>query len=99
MKPNIIGKFPNPIRRTMRIRFGLPFGFSGKVRFTIFDAHGKLVWGAVMRGHGGEDELVWNGRNQNGRSMSAGLYILQMTALNSKNNIVGGFEKRLTFMP
>jgi hypothetical protein len=99
MKTDLIGIFPNPFRQMVRIRFSLPFAFLGKVRFTIFDASGKLVWSITKTGRGGMDDFFWDGKNGNGSAIRSGLYLLQMQAWNSKGEIFGSFEKKLSSLP
>ena len=99
MKTELVGMYPNPFRQAVRIRFGLPFGFIGKVQFAIFDACGREVWNSSTRGHSGSNDVIWTGINKGGRLTAPGLYILRMTALNVKGEKLGTFEKKLTYLP
>jgi len=70
--------FPNPLNPTTTIRFGLPK--EAKVTLKIYNILGEEVVTLL------NDELkpagfhasVWDGRNQNGRRASSGLYFYQL---------------------
>jgi len=79
--------YPNPLRladlpQIGVIRFGLPNANS--VRLTIFDMAGRTVRTLV---HGenlnaGYHEVRWNGRDNLGRAVTAGIYIYRLEAAN-----------------
>ncbi len=99
MKTELIGMYPNPFKRVVRIRFGLPFGFMGTVSFSMFDACGRQVWHSTVHGRSGPNDLLWTGTTRGGRAAAAGVYVLRMKAFNAKGGQVGMFEKKLTYMP
>ena len=79
--------YPNPLRlaelpQAGVIRFGLPN--AGTVRLTIFDLAGrtvrKLVNGESL--NAGYHEVRWNGRDDAGRAVTAGIYIYRLEAAN-----------------
>jgi hypothetical protein len=99
MKTELIGMYSNPFKRAVRIRFGLPFGFMGKVSFSLFDATGRKVWNSSIPGHSGINDLIWAGNSRTGRQVHTGVYVLQMKAFNAQGGQLGKFEKKLTYMP
>lgn len=72
--------FPNPFNPVTTIQFSLPESFS--VRLNIYDVSGKLVRnlisGQVM--DAGHQERVWNGKDDHGQSVSAGVYFYKLNA-------------------
>jgi hypothetical protein len=69
----IAGIFPQPARGTQQIR--LSVGRETSLAVTVHELTGRLV----RRLHGGalpagETTLLWNGRDENGRPVSAGVY-------------------------
>lgn len=72
--------YPNPAAGTSLISFALPS--AGPARVQVFDAGGRLVrtlldqdqWGA------GRHELAWDGRDQDGAELSAGIYLVRIQA-------------------
>jgi PKD repeat protein len=99
MKTELIGLYPNPFKRAVRIRFGLPFGFMGAVKFALYDPAGRQVWNTLVNGRSGTNDVVWSGKTASRRPAAAGLYILKMTALNGKGQKLGVFEKTVTYLP
>jgi hypothetical protein len=95
MKADLLGIYPNPFKQMTRIKFSLPFGFTGKVRFDIFDACGRFIWGATVEGRGGPGDFIWNG----GRALNAGLYVLSMKAWNNNGEKTGSFQRKMTYLP
>ncbi len=83
---------PNPFNPTTTIGYDLPKRTT--VRLTVFDVAGRLVRSLVPSEvlGAGRHEVVWNGRNESGRSVSAGLYFFRLEA--------GGFQatKRMTLV-
>jgi autotransporter-associated beta strand protein len=97
----LVGTYPNPFRSSVRIRYDLPYDGVDKVRFFIFDLRGRVVWNrdvACSRNYGPAD-LTWSARSNDGRPISAGIYIVKMVALNGKQKVVAAFERKMTFMP
>jgi hypothetical protein len=68
---------PNPFRSLARVAFDLPH--SERVHLGVYDVHGKLV--RVLRSEAttaGRHTAFWNGRDQNGRRVGAGVYWVRM---------------------
>ncbi len=82
---------PNPFRP----RTTLPFRLAGDadVRIEVWDIHGRAVRGLVdARLPAGAHETVWDGRDDQGRGLSAGTYFFRMTV---DGRPVGRAEKAL----
>ncbi|HKQ19535.1 MAG TPA: FlgD immunoglobulin-like domain containing protein [Candidatus Eisenbacteria bacterium] len=74
---------PNPIGNSAGIRYGVPN--TGNVRFTIFDARGRLVTVLVRRVQEvGWHEVSWDGRDARGRLVSSGVYFAQLEMQGSR---------------
>jgi len=65
--------YPNPFNGVTTIRYGLPA--DGQVRLTLYDVSGRPVALLVdRRESAGYHVAVWDGRNQDGRPVSSGVY-------------------------
>ena len=66
--------YPNPFNPSTNISFDLPS--DANVRLTVFDMMGKPVRSLVNGSmSAGRRSVYWNGRNNNGQPVGAGLYI------------------------
>lgn len=74
---------PNPFRPAISVRMALEK--AGMVRFAVYDASGRLVQ-VLADGYrpAGELSLSWNGKNQRGRGVAAGFYMLRAEAAGRK---------------
>ena len=73
--PNV----PNPFNPTTELRFALED--AGQVGLRVFDARGRLVRRFAPEGYtAGTHGVTWDGRDQTGRSMSSGVYYVQMVS-------------------
>jgi hypothetical protein len=81
--------FPNPFRGSTTIAFSLME--AGPVRVTVFGVDGRKVR-TLTNGlwEAGFHRLAWDGRGDDGRTMSAGIYFVQLTTNQ------GRFTKRIT---
>jgi len=74
---DVSAPYPNPFRDASTFAFTLPE--AGRVRIDIFDVSGRLVQtladGAMPRG---AHALVWDGRNESGRAVGAGVYFYRL---------------------
>jgi len=75
----LLNNFPNPFNPATTIAYELPE--RSKVVLQVFDINGKLVRtlinSLVEEGYG---EVVWNGKDQSGRSVSSGVYFYKLRA-------------------
>ncbi len=69
---------PNPFRQNLALSYQLPAA-QALVNLWIFDIEGfrvrSLLQGAAVTGRG---EVVWDGRDQDGRSVAPGIYIVYL---------------------
>jgi subtilisin family serine protease len=71
--------FPNPFNPSTTIRWSL--AAPSRVQLVIHDAHGRTVRRLVSgRRPASQDEVVWDGRDDGGRAVSSGTYIVQLRA-------------------
>jgi len=82
--PNITrlqGNYPNPFNPSTTIFFSLQE--SGWVTVRIFDIKGALIATVADRFFAaGRDQIIWNGKDQNGRSVSSGVYLYRFRTEN-----------------
>lgn len=73
-----LSNYPNPFNPGTRIAFELPA--AGRVDLEVYDLGGrllrKLIADQVMEA--GHHEAMWDGRNQIGQAMAAGVYIYRL---------------------
>jgi len=71
--------YPNPFNISTRISYYLPA--PAHLRLDIHNSEGKLVKNLVNGTEGaGQHTLVWDGTNQRGETVAAGLYFCQMSS-------------------
>ncbi len=76
----LYGAFPNPFNPKTTIKFDLPK--SERVSLRIYDVSGRLVR-ILVNGDlidAGQQEAVWQGRDEAGRLVSAGVYFYRLEA-------------------
>ncbi len=79
-----IENYPNPFNPETQLVFNLPE--AGQVRLAVYNLKGQLV--KVLADEilpAGDNRIVWDGRNERGRLVSSGVYLVR---LNSCNEIV-----------
>jgi hypothetical protein len=70
---------PNPFDLQTTLSFSLPG--EGHARLTVYDVQGRLVATLLDADRpAGRHSVVWNGRDQNARSVPAGLYFYRVEA-------------------
>lgn len=79
LRTAIAGAFPNPFNPRTRIAFSLERG--GFVELDVFDARGRRVR-SLLGEHrtAGPWDVVWDGLDDDGRSVASGVYHVQLTA-------------------
>lgn len=71
--------YPNPFNPETRIEFSLKR--AGDVKLTVYDILGKTVRSLVSEQlSAGYKAVVWDGRDDSGRSVTSGVYLYQLTA-------------------
>jgi hypothetical protein len=75
--PSLRQNFPNPLNPETSVAFTIPA--AAHVLLEVYDASGRLVR-VLADGEypAGEHEVVWDGRDREGRSVSAGVYFCRM---------------------
>jgi hypothetical protein len=76
-KFNLSQSFPNPFNPETRIQFSLLE--KGKVQLNVYNMLGQVV-AVLVNGElsAGTKEVVWNGTDQNGRSVTSGVYFYRL---------------------
>ena len=70
--------FPNPFNPTTTLSFDLPE--AAPVTLQIYDILGRKVWEYEQNSFNtGSYEIVWDGSNNYGQQVAAGVYIIRMT--------------------
>lgn len=70
----VYGNFPNPFNPNTTIKFSLPK--TGFVNIVIYNIMGQNVKELVAESlYAGDHSVVWDGKDENGKPMSAGIYI------------------------
>ena len=68
---------PNPFNPQTTLRFTLPV--EGFANLRLYDVRGRLVRTLVQGVRpGGLNEVLWNGRDQNGRASASGTYYARL---------------------
>lgn len=72
-----LAAWPNPFRERTTLSFAM--SAAGEFEAAVYDAQGRLVR-ELGRGYApaGEMPLVWDGRDQSGRSVPAGVYLMRV---------------------
>lgn len=71
------GNYPNPFNPLTSIRFALPS--ADHVELAVYDARGRLVRRLLDESlDSGEHAVNWNGRDDSGRSLPAGVYFARL---------------------
>ena len=75
----LLGNHPNPFNPTTTISFTVPAGMNSEHTLSVYDARGRLVR-ELGRGpvEPGLHQVIWDGRNQRGQSVSSGMYLYRL---------------------
>jgi hypothetical protein len=91
--------YPNPFRGYIKLFYTIPAGMK-EIRFTIYDMHGRTVWNDIHRETLTRGIHVFTYDGSTGastrRTLSSGLYIVRMSAVNNAGVVVYGGEKKIT---
>ena len=75
----VLGAFPNPFRERAELRFSLPV--AADVRLGVYNVAGECVTLlAERRLAAGPHRVTWGGRDNGGRALPAGVYLLRLEA-------------------
>jgi hypothetical protein len=76
--------YPNPFKRTTKIRYDIPY--MSKVKLLIYDICGRQIKQLVNEKQGiGQYNITWNGKYENGKECSSGIYFVTMKTDNYKS--------------
>lgn len=71
------GNYPNPFNPETVIRFATRD--SGNVKITVYNIKGQVVKTLTNKNYpSGNHQLIWNGKDDKGRSVSSGIYMYRM---------------------
>ncbi len=81
--------YPNPFNPSTTIRFGIPEDAAGKtVALKIYDVLGRevatLINGSLKAGY---HQVVWNGKNSQGQTVSSGIYFYRLQSGNATRQV------------
>lgn len=78
---NLIGNYPNPFNPTTTIYFNL--AENSPVELTIYNVLGQKINTLINEElTAGPKQIIWNGRDENGESVSSGIYLYEMHVKN-----------------
>lgn len=70
--------YPNPARGATRFSVQVPSG--ERARLDVLDVAGRLVRRLELAGQGREESVFWDGRDDAGRAVPAGVYLYRLSA-------------------
>lgn len=75
----LLGNYPNPFNPETTIRFSLQE--RSEVKLSIYNSRGQLVRNLIDESRSpGTHNVLWNGKDDNGRSVSSGVYFYKIRA-------------------
>jgi hypothetical protein len=78
--------YPNPFNPTTMINYDMPE--NGKIKMVIYDLMGREVTTLINNEqNAGYHNILWNGLNQGGRAVSAGIYFCRLSGNNYNQTI------------
>ena len=80
-----IENFPNPFSNSTIVKYNLPS--SGYVNIKIYDLVGNVIK-TLYNGYQnmGDQELSWNGKDEDGGNLSSGSYLYELTFSPTSNS-------------
>jgi hypothetical protein len=89
--------YPNPFNPSTMISFALPE--VGKVKVNVYNATGQLVRTLVDREMpAGRQNVRWNGRDQSGHLVAAGVYLYQIVVQKENGETAFSETRRMTLL-
>ncbi|HOV17230.1 MAG TPA: FlgD immunoglobulin-like domain containing protein [Candidatus Cloacimonadota bacterium] len=75
-----LNNYPNPFNESTKIKYTLPM--DGEVKLYIYNVRGQFIKKLVSNSQSkGEYQVNWNGDDQNGKKVSAGIYFCRLEIL------------------
>jgi hypothetical protein len=99
-KLSLLKMYPNPCRGRMNLRFTLPFVDVKQVNVSIYDQLGRRVWGKSISGRSlafGENVVHFQPEARS--RLSAGTYIIQISAIETSGKNIGTLRQRILYFP
>ena len=82
---SLLGNYPNPFNPSTTIIYALPYQSS--VELIVYDIMGAKVKSfAIPSQSTGYQNILWDGRNENGNAVSSGVYIYRFNIKSLENN-------------
>jgi hypothetical protein len=79
--PTLFPNYPNPFQHATRIGYHVPAFWTQPIRIAVYDLAGReialLVRESLSRGH---HEILWDGKDKEGRAVSNGVYLFRLTS-------------------
>jgi len=83
---SLLQNYPNPFNPSTRIRYAL--AEQGRISLVIYNLRGQeMLRLEEAEKASGQYEILWNGQNQRGRAVEAGVYLCRLEALNFSETI------------
>ena len=77
----LIGNYPNPFNPSTKITFSLSADDAKNAKIEIYNVKGqKIKQLRITNNELGMNEVVWNGKDNSGNSVSSGIYLYKLTA-------------------
>jgi len=83
--PRLYGNYPNPFNPVTTIRFDMPA--KGNVELSVYNLKGQKVK-VLQKGelNAGQHNLVWNGDDETGKTVSSGVYFYRLKTAHGEIN-------------
>ncbi|MFO7525387.1 MAG: FlgD immunoglobulin-like domain containing protein [Ignavibacteriaceae bacterium] len=82
---SLLGNYPNPFNPSTTISYALPYQSS--VELIVYDIMGAKVKSFTIPSQSaGYQNILWDGRNENGNAVSSGVYIYRFNIKSLENN-------------
>ncbi|MBL8029237.1 MAG: hypothetical protein JNL74_22640 [Fibrobacteres bacterium] len=88
---NTLSLRPNPFNPGTTIDLGSLFSGKGLLRFEVLSIDGRVIYQSTLSKT--EKQISWNGRNNAGKPVHAGIYLFRITAESRKYEIRGMLTK------
>ncbi len=89
--------YPNPFNPTTTIRYQLPV--AGQVHLQIYDIMGRPVRELINKQQkAGYYQVLWDGKNDQGESVSTGVYMYKLHFISQNSNLDGILTRKMLLM-
>jgi hypothetical protein len=93
MPMKLMKVYPNPFSGLLKVHYRIPFGIK-EVQFSLYNVQGRLLWRGVEKKYTDAGEHVYY--LNRGKTLSAGVYIIRLSAKNSSGKVLYGGERIIT---